>query len=481
MSENLRKKLFYAAPHAAKKMDAAGIETADTFCEGYKDFLDAAKTEREAVKKAVELAEMNGFRPYVEGSRYRAGSKIYYNNRGKAIILAVVGELGLTDGARIVAAHIDSPRLDLRPNPLYETDGEALFKTHYYGGIKKYQWTAIPLALHGVIVKANGETVNVNIGEAEDDPKFVISDLLPHLAAEQMKKTMAEGIAGEDLNVIVGSRPYKDPDAPAAEQRDLLDLLSEKYGVAERNAIKLNILNLLFEKYGVTEADFLSAELEIVPAFKACDIGFDRSLIGAYGQDDRVCAYPALMALLDTELPNNTTFCVLTDKEEIGSEGNTGLNSNYMAYFIKALARAEGLEGETVLSKSKCLSADVNAAYDPNFAGVFEKNNSSYLNKGVVITKYTGARGKGGSSDASAEFMGEVRSLLDGANVCWQIGELGRLDAGGGGTVAKYVASLNIDVVDVGVPVLSMHAPFEVVSKLDVYACYRACCEFYNA
>ena len=461
MSEELKKKLFYTAPNAAQKMTAAEIETADTFCEGYKDFLDAAKTEREAVKKAVELAELNGFRPYVEGSRYRAGSKIYYNNRGKAIILAVVGELGLSDGARIVAAHIDSPRLDLRPNPLYETDGEALFKTHYYGGIKKYQWTAIPLSLHGVIVKADGETVTVNVGEAEDDPKFVISDLLPHLAAEQMRKTMAEGIAGEDLNVIVGSRPFDNTD--------------------EAQNVKLNILNILFEKYGITEADFLSAELEIVPAFKACDIGFDRSLIGAYGHDDRVCAYPALMALLDTELPNNTTFCVLTDKEEIGSEGNTGLNSNYMAYFIKALARAEGLEGETVLSKSKCLSADVNAAYDPNFAGVFEKNNSSYLNKGVVITKYTGARGKGGSSDASAEFMGEVRSLLDGANVCWQIGELGRLDAGGGGTVAKYVASLNIDVVDVGVPVLSMHAPFEVVSKLDVYACYRASYEFYNA
>ena len=461
MSEELKKKLFYTAPNAAQKMTAAEIETADTFCEGYKDFLDAAKTEREAVKKAVELAELNGFKPYVEGSRYRAGSKIYYNNRGKAIILAVVGELGLSDGARIVAAHIDSPRLDLRPNPLYETDGEALFKTHYYGGIKKYQWTAIPLSLHGVIVKADGETVTVNVGEAEDDPKFVISDLLPHLAAEQMRKTMAEGIAGEDLNVIVGSRPFDNTD--------------------EAQNVKLNILNILFEKYGITEADFLSAELEIVPAFKACDIGFDRSLIGAYGHDDRVCAYPALMALLDTELPNNTTFCVLTDKEEIGSEGNTGLNSNYMAYFIKALARAEGLEGETVLSKSKCLSADVNAAYDPNFAGVFEKNNSSYLNKGVVITKYTGSRGKGGSSDASAEFMGEVRSLLDGANVCWQIGELGRLDAGGGGTVAKYVASLNIDVVDVGVPVLSMHAPFEVVSKLDVYACYRASYEFYNA
>ncbi len=461
MSEELRKKLFYTAPHAAQKMSAAEIGTADAFCEGYKDFLDAAKTEREAVTQAVALAELGGFRPYIEGGRYPAGSKIYFNNRGKAIILAVVGALGLSDGARIVAAHIDSPRLDLRPNPLYEADGEALFKTHYYGGVKKYQWTAIPLALHGVIVKTDGETVSVCVGEAEDEPKFVISDLLPHLAAEQMKKTMAEGIAGEDLNVIVGSRPFDDTD--------------------EAQNIKLNVLNLLFEKYGITEADFLSAELEIVPAFKACDIGFDRSLIGSYGHDDRVCAYPALMALLDTELPENTTLCVLTDKEEIGSEGNTGLNSSYMAYFIKALARAEGLDGESVLSRSKCLSADVNAAYDPNFPSVFEKNNTSYLNKGVVVTKYTGSRGKGGSSDASAEFMGEVRALLDAKNVCWQIGELGKLDAGGGGTVARFVASLNIDVVDVGVPVLSMHAPFEVVSKLDVYAAYRACYEFYNA
>jgi aspartyl aminopeptidase len=476
----LKEKLFYEAPHAARRMSAEEIDAADSFCEGYMGFLDAAKTEREAVERAVHLAEMNGFSAYDPGRRYQAGAKIYYNNRGKSVILAVIGRESLLHGARIVAAHIDSPRLDLRPNPLYEQDGEALFKTHYYGGIKKYQWTAIPLALHGVVVKKNGTTVKVRVGEDDGDPKFVISDLLPHLASEQMKKTMAEGIAGEDLNVIVGSRPYKDPDAPAAEQRDLLDLLSEKYGVAERNAIKLNILNLLFEKYGVTEADFLSAELEIVPAFKACDIGFDRSLIGAYGQDARVCAYPALMALLDTELPNNTTFCVLNDKAEIGSEGNTGLNSNYMAYFIKALARAEGLEGETVLSKSKCLSADVNAAYDPNFAGVFEKNNSSYLNKGVVITKYTGARGKGGSSDASAEFLAEVRRMLDDENVVWQIGELGKLDAGGGGTVARFVASLNIEVVDAGVPVLSMHAPFEVVSKLDVYSAYRAFYTFYQ-
>lgn len=458
--KELKEQLFYEAPHAAKKMSAADLDAANSFAEGYMSFLDAAKTEREAVTRAVALAQMNGFAPYRPGVRYPAGSKIYFNNRGKAIILAVTGREGLSNGARIIAAHIDSPRLDLRPNPLYEKDGEAFFKTHYYGGVKKYQWTAIPLALHGVIAKKDGTVLNVSIGEQPGEPMFVISDLLPHLAGEQMRKTMAEGVTGEDLNVIVGSLPFDGSD--------------------EAESIKLNILKILNEKYGVTEADFLSAELEVVPAFKACEIGFDRSLLGAYGHDDRVCAYPALMALLDTELPRNTTLCVLTDKEEIGSEGNTGLNSAYMAYFIKSLARAEGLDGEETLSRSKCLSADVNAAFDPNFTNVFEKNNSSFLNRGVVVTKYTGSRGKAGSSDASAEFMAEVRALLDEANVCWQIGELGKLDAGGGGTVARFVAAQNIEVVDVGVPVLSMHAPFEVVAKADVYAAYRAFYAFYN-
>ena len=458
--KELKEQLFYEAPHAAEKMSAADLDAANSFAEGYMSFLDAAKTEREAVTQAVALAQMNGFAPYRPGVRYPAGSKIYYNNRGKAIILAVTGREGLSNGARIIAAHIDSPRLDLRPNPLYEKDGEAFFKTHYYGGVKKYQWTAIPLALHGVIAKKDGTVLNVSRGEQPGEPMFVISDLLPHLAGEQMRKTMAEGVTGEDLNVIVGSLPFNGSD--------------------EAESIKLNILKILNEKYGVTEADFLSAELEVVPAFKACEIGFDRSLLGSYGHDDRVCAYPALMALLDTELPQSTTLCVLTDKEEIGSEGNTGLNSAYMAYFIKSLARAEGLDGEETLSRSKCLSADVNAAFDPNFTGVFEKHNSSYLNRGVVVTKYTGSRGKAGSSDASAEFMAEVRALLDEANVCWQIGELGKLDAGGGGTVARFVAAQNIEVVDVGVPVLSMHAPFEVVAKADVYAAYRAFYAFYN-
>ncbi len=459
--KELKEKLTYAPKHAAYKMDAETVAAADSFCEGYMSFLDEAKTEREAVAKAIELARSNGFREYVWGKYYEPGSRIYYNNRGKAVVLAIVGEMGLSDGARIVAAHIDSPRLDLKPNPLYEKDELACFKTHYYGGIKKYQWTAIPLALHGVVVKSNGEVVRVNVGEDDGDPKFVITDLLPHLAAEQMGKTLAAGVAGEDLNILVGSRPF--------EQTE------------EAESVKLNILNILFEKYGMTEADFLSAELEAVPAFKAADIGFDRSLIGAYGHDDRVCAYPALMGVLDAESPAHTVVCVLTDKEEIGSEGNTGLNSEYMTYFIKALAKSEGLDGEEVLSKSECLSADVNAAYDPDYASQYERGNASFINKGVVITKYTGSRGKGGSNDASAELMGKIRRMLDNAGICWQIGELGRVDAGGGGTVAKYVASHNIDVVDMGVPVLSMHAPYEVVSKLDVYATYQACVEFYRS
>lgn len=459
--KELKEKLFYNPKHSVLKMSDAEIAAADSFAEGYMNFLDAAKTEREAVAEAISLAKANGYEEYVPGTFYAPGAKIYYNNRNKSIILAVVGTKGLSKGAKIIAAHIDSPRLDLKPNPLYEKEGLGYFKTHYYGGIKKYQWTAIPLSLHGVVVKADGTCVSVNVGEDAGDPKFVISDLLPHLAGEQMARTLAQGIKGEDLNLLIGSRPFDKSD--------------------EAQNVKLNILNILNEKYGITEPDFQSAELEIVPAFRACDIGFDRSMIGGYGHDDRVCSYPALIALLDSEQPEHTALCVLTDKEEIGSVGNTGLHSAYMTYFIKALADAEGLDGEAVLSQSECLSADVNAAYDPDFPEVYERNNSSLLNNGVVITKYTGSRGKGGSSDASAEFMGKIRKMLDEANVCWQTGELGKVDAGGGGTVAQYVAAKNIDVVDVGVPVLSMHAPFEVVSKLDVYSAYRAFVEFYKS
>ncbi|MBR6670241.1 MAG: aminopeptidase, partial [Ruminococcus sp.] len=330
----------------------------------------------------------------------------------------------------------------------------ALFKTHYYGGIKKYQWTAIPLSLHGVIIKADGSSVKVNIGEDESDPVFCVTDLLPHLATEQMKRNLAQGIKGEELNILVGSRPFKDNE--------------------ESEAVKLNILNILNEKYGIVEDDFISAELEAVPAFKAKDIGFDRSMIGSYGHDDRVCAYTALAATVDCNAPLHTVVTVLTDKEETGSDGNTGLCSAYLKYFIADLAAEYGIAGHTVLSASECLSADVNAAFDPTFPDVNEKNNCSYINHGVCVTKYTGARGKSGTSDASAEFVGKVRRLLDKENVIWQTGELGKVDMGGGGTVAAYIANLDVDTIDVGVPVLSMHAPYEVVSKIDVYMAYRA-------
>ncbi len=459
-AEILKEKLFMKKEHTAAVIGESGVNEADSFAEGYMNYLDSSKTEREAVSQALLLAKAGGFTEFDKTVRYPAGSKVYVNNRDKSVILAVIGHKDIKDGVKIAAAHVDAPRLDLKPNPLYEESEMAYFKTHYYGGIKKYQWTAIPLALHGVIIRKDGEKITVNIGENDDDPRFVITDLLPHLAANQMRSTMAEGIKGETLNILIGSRPFEN--TAAAEN------------------VKLNIMNILFEKYGIIEEDFLSAELEAVPAFKACDIGFDRSMIGAYGHDDRVCAYPALMAILDCEEPDYTCITVLTDKEETGSEGNTGLDSKYLEYFVCDLAGVYGAEGREVLSASKCLSADVNAAYDPNFPEVYERRNTSFINNGVCITKYTGSRGKGGTSDASAEFMGEIRSLLDSENICWQTGELGKVDEGGGGTVAKYIAHLNVDVVDLGVPVLSMHAPFEVVSKTDVYMAYKAFLAFFN-
>lgn len=459
-AEELKEKLFYNPKHASEIISQEETDKADEFCEEYKNFMNKAKTEREAVVYVLEKAKKNGFVEFDRAKKYNAGDKVYYNNRGKSIILAVIGKKGLESGTRLSAAHIDSPRLDMKQNPLYEDTEIAYFKTHYYGGVKKYQWTAIPLSLHGVVVKRDGTKAYVNVGEDDNDPKFVVTDLLPHLAAEQMKRTLADGIRGEELNILIGSRPFKDDEA------------SEK--------VKLNIMNILFEKYGIIESDFLSAELEAVPAFKSCDIGFDRSMIGSYGHDDRVCAYPAAEAIFNIENPEYTAITVLTDKEEIGSDGNTGLNSSYLKYFVADLANTQGVNYHTVLSNTHCLSADVNAAFDPTFPDVSERRNASYINKGVVITKYTGSRGKAGTSDASAEYMGKIRSMLDGAEVVWQSGELGKVDAGGGGTVAMYLAALDIDVVDLGVPVLSMHAPFEVVSKLDVYMAYRAFKTFFE-
>ena len=457
-AEQLKDRLYYKRKNGRLVSSDETLNKADEYCEGYKSFLNKAKTEREAVKAATQMAKANGFSEFCRGKAYKAGDKVYINNRGKTLALAVIGEQPVEQGVNITAAHIDSPRLDLKPNPLYEDTDLALFKTHYYGGIKKYQWTAVPLSIHGVFVLKDGTVKEVSIGENENEPKFVINDLLPHLASEQIKRPLNEGVKGEELNVLVGSHPFKD------------DKGSE--------LVKLNILKLLNEKYGVTEEDFLSAELEMVPAAKSTDIGFDRSLIGSYGQNDRVCAYPALTAVLEVEKPEKTALAILTDKEEIGSCGNTGLESDFLRFVIGDLAKMQNGDPTVALRNSKCLSADVNAGLDPTFQDVMEKKNASFLNYGVVVTKYTGARGKSGTSDASAEYVAQIRNMLDNAGIIWQTGELGKVDIGGGGTVAMFIANMGVDVVDLGVPVLSMHAPFETTAKFDVYMCYRAMYEF---
>lgn len=434
-----------------KKMNA--------FCEEYKAFLDHGKTERECVSEAIRLAEKAGFVPFEADKKYAPGDKVYASNRGKALILAVIGKEGCRNGVAIAAAHIDSPRLDLKPIPLYESNDMAFLKTHYYGGIKKYQWTAIPLAMHGTVVCKDGRVVNLCIGEKEGDEQFCVTDLLPHLSQEQSAKTLGKAIEAENMNILCGSSPI------SGEKGE------EKY--------KKKVMQILHDRYDICEEDLMSAEIEFVPAFHAVDIGFDRSMIGSYGHDDRVCAYPALQALLHCKTPRRTAITVLADKEEIGSVGNTGLDSQFLNYFVEDLAEAEGLKARHVLSKSQCLSADVTAAFDPNYASAYDLQNACLINRGVGVMKYTGARGKSGSSEASAEFTAKVRQLFDDNDVQWQMGELGRVDLGGGGTVALYVAGMNVDVIDIGVPVLSMHAPFEVVSKYDVYMTYKACKAFF--
>lgn len=459
-AKELKEKLYYVKENGRKSVSDDTLNKSDAFCENYKQFLGASKTERQFVKNALKLAKENGFSEFDCNKNYKSGDKVFYNNRNKALILAIIGKRNIAEGTRISAAHIDSPRLDLKQNPLYEDSDIALLKTHYYGGIRKYQWPVMPLSLQGVIAKKDGTVIDINIGEDPNDPCFVVTDLLPHLSAEQSKRTLSEGIKGEELNIIVGSHPFKDDE--------------------ESELVKLNILKILNEKYGITEEDFLSAELEAVPQYMPKDIGFDRSMIGAYGHDDRVCAYPALMAILNAETPEYTAITVLTDKEETGSDGNTGLNSSYLKYFIEDLAKSQNTYGYRVLRNSMCLSADVNAAFDPTFPNVMEKRNASFINKGVVITKYTGARGKYDTSDASAEYVAKIRAMLDNANIVWQIGELGKVDEGGGGTVAKYIAALDVDVIDLGVPVLAMHSPFEIVAKFDVYMAYLAFSEFFK-
>ncbi len=459
--KELRERLLIKKKNGGRILAEEEIRNAEKFSKGYKIFLDEGKTEREAIFFAVNEAKKNGFEEFNKEREYKPGDKIYCVNKEKFLILAVIGKNGLGNGIKMAIAHVDSPRVDLKPRPLYEDSEMAMFKTHYYGGIKKYQWTAMPLSMHGKVVKSDGSHVDIKLGENPDEPCFCITDLLPHLARQQMGKKMSEAITGENLNVVAGSFPLR--------------------GDEGKDSVKLNIMRLINEKYGITEEDFISAEIEMVPAYKAQDIGFDKSLIGAYGHDDRSCAYPCARAVIDFEgIPQDTIMSVLVDKEEIGSEGNTGMKSLFLKYFVGDLAGKYGIKGRDVLRKSKCLSADVNAAFDPNYSGEYEAANSCYINRGAVITKYTGSGGKSGTSDASAEFMGEIRNKLNAENVLWQTGQLGKVDAGGGGTIAKYVANLCVDVVDVGIPVLSMHSPFEIISKIDLYMLYRAVISFFK-
>ena len=464
MSEKLSAKqyaeqLLYKPEYAADKQPDVK-EKAAAFAEGYKNFLDHAKTEREAAATSEQMLLAAGYKPFEPKKTYAPGEKIYFIQEHKAVVAATIGQKPFEEGFRLVIAHIDSPRLDLRPNPLYESDHLSYFKTHYYGGIRKYQWGTMPLAIHGVFTRADGSSVSFSVGEDENDPVFCITDLLPHLGAEQNDRKLSDGIKAEELNVLIGS--------DAVEEEDV------------KEAVKLNTLILLHEKYGITERDFTRAEIEVVPAHKARDVGFDRSMVGGYGHDDRVDAYPALMAEIETKNPVHTTVCVLTDKEEIGSDGVTGMQSMYVFHFLQLLCRAAGQDDIIAFQNSVCLSADVTAAYDPSWASAFEPMNGTYAGRGVAIYKYTGSRGKSGTSDASAELVSYLTGLMDANSVVWQIGEMGKLDLGGGGTVAKYVANQDIDTIDIGVPVLSMHSPFEIVSKADVYMAYltfKAFCE----
>ena len=457
MEEELKEKLFNKKDNGWETLDSNQKEEVFDLSKKYMDFLNVAKTEREFIKHARKLANENGYKDIMEFDTLKPGDKIYFVNREKSMYLAIIGEKSIEEGLHIIGSHVDSPRLDLKPNPLYEDTGLAYFKTHYYGGIKKYQWTTIPLSIHGVIVKANGEKIEVNIGEDEEDPIFTITDLLPHLAQEQMEKKLKNGVDGEDLNLLIGSIPYNS------------SKISEK--------VKLNILNILNQKYGITEADLTSSEIELVPAFKARSLGFDGSMVAAYGQDDKVCAYTSLHAMMELENVKNTAVCILSDKEEIGSMGNTGMESHMFDFFISEILNKLGVNRPNLLDKvfcfSKMLSSDVDAGFDPIYASVSDKHNAGFLGKGISLNKYTGARGKSGASDANAEYVAWVRNILERNNIKYQIAELGKVDIGGGGTIAYIIANKGADVIDCGVPVLSMHAPYEVTSKYDIYSAYK--------
>ncbi|MFR3290835.1 MAG: aminopeptidase [Lachnospiraceae bacterium] len=458
--KDYRKELFYEKKNGYDSMDAAAREAMEAYCEGYKAYLNDSRTEREAVANAIRLAEREGFVEYRAGMELKAGDKVWFNNRGKAPMLAVAGKKPLSEGVVVAAAHVDAPRLDLKQTPLYEDNELAFFKTHYYGGIKKYQWTAIPLELHGVVATKDGEVIEVVIGREKDDPQFVISDLLPHLAADQMKKTLAEGVTGEGLNILIGSAPYADEGA---------------------DRVKLAVMSILNSRYDITEEDFISAELCAVPAFEVRDIGLDRSLIGAYGHDDRVCAYAELKAIFDVKEPEQTCVCILADKEETGSDGVSGMKSEAFEWFVGDMCKVQGADLRDCFAHSICVSADVTAAFDPNYPEVSEKLNTARLNYGVGLHKFTGSRGKAGTNDAPAELVAYMRRICAENGVQWQMCELGKVDQGGGGTVAMYMGNRNIATIDAGVPVLSMHAPFEIVAKYDCYMTYKCVLAAYSA
>lgn len=457
MEENLEKKLFRQKENGWETVDNNKKEEIFKFSKEYMDFLNKAKTEREFIQETIKVARENGYKDIMEFEKLQAGDKIYFINREKSMYLAIIGTENIEKGLHIVGSHVDSPRLDLKPNPLYEDSELAYLKTHYYGGIKKYQWTTIPLSIHGVIVKPNGEKITVNIGEDENDPIFTITDLLPHLAQDQMEKKLKNGIDGEDLNLLIGSIPYKDEKA--------------------KEKVKLNILKILNEKYGIIEADLQSSELEIIPAFKARSLGFDSSMVAAYGQDDKICAYTSLRAMMTLENVKNTAVCILSDKEEIGSMGNTGMESHMFDFFISEILNKLEINKPNLLDKifcfSKMLSADVDAGFDPIYASVSDKLNAGFIGKGISLNKYTGARGKSGASDANAEYVAWVRNILEKKDIKYQIAELGKVDIGGGGTIAYILANKGADVIDCGVPLLSMHAPYEVTSKFDIYSAYQ--------
>ena len=457
--EDLRSKLFYEQKNGYDLIGTEERIAVEDYSREYMDYLNRSRTEREAVVNAIAIAESKGFVPYVPGMELKPGLKIYRNNRGKALMLAVIGKKSLAEGSVIAGAHVDAPRLDLKQITMYESDEMCFFKTHYYGGIKKYQWVTIPLELHGVVALKSGEVVDVVIGREPGDPKFVITDLLPHLAADQMKKTMAEGITGEGLNILIGSTPYAD------EGKD---------------RVKYAVMSILYDMYGITEEDFLSAELTAVPAYDVCEVGLDRSMIGGYAHDDRVCAFAELKAIFDVEEPEKTCVCILADKEEVGSDGVSGMQSAAFDCFMEDLCESQSVSLRRCYENSFCLSADVCNAYDPLYPEVSEKRSDSKVNYGMGICKFTGARGKSGTSDASAEVVAYLRRIFAENGVVWQMAELGKVDQGGGGTIAKFMANRNIDTIDAGVPVLSMHAPFEVVAKFDCYMTYKGVLTAYS-